>query len=268
LTQSVASIDPSLDKRRSTRVVQALPIKVEGVDALREPFIEQTSTVMVSCHGCKYQSKHYVPRGSIVTMVIPRIGRPSAPRTVTARVIWVQRPRNAREVLHIGLEFEIPGNVWDVPIPPHDWFPLPGEEAYVAEELIVATTTPAVTPDQLVGTTTSWDESEILVMANAEPEIDTPFEITPLRVRLETSTVPTNGRDVTQPKIDARIQEAIDEAVNSSVARLAHSIVEQTRQAYQANTEDLHAKIKAAVEAAMTSRPVKRPKAKKKKVAP
>jgi hypothetical protein len=265
LTQDVAPTDCGLDKRRSTRVVQALPIKVSGVDALQEPFTELTSTVMVSCHGCKYQSKYYVPRGSIVAMEIPRIGCPSAPRTVTARVIWVQRPRNAREVLHIGLEFEVAGNVWDIPIPPDDWFPLPGEKAYVPEEVIVTPEIPEITPDQLVGTTTSWDESEILVMTNAQSESESAFALTRLSATGEVSTA-ANLRDAGHPRIDARLQAAIDEAVNSSITRIAHSIAEQTRKAYEASSEQLHARIKATIEDAMSNPPVKRPRVKKKKV--
>lgn len=158
------------DKRRTTRVVQALPIKVKGKDALHEPFTEQTSTVMVSCHGCKYQSKYYVPKGSVVTLEIPRLAGAAAPRTVTAKVIWVQRPRNPRELLHIGLQFEVAGNVWDIPIPPKDWFLLPGETAFVAE---VSAAAPAFPPDsstELIGMTTSWDESEIPVVAKPGPE--------------------------------------------------------------------------------------------------
>src|ERR1700728_4672629 len=112
-TNSATTIATGGDKRRSTRVVQAMPIKVHGVDALSESFIERTTTVMVSCHGCKYQSKHYVPKGSHVTLEIPR-RNPNLPvRIITGIVIWVQRPSQALDLLHIGLEFEVPGNVWD-----------------------------------------------------------------------------------------------------------------------------------------------------------
>ena len=110
-----------------------MPIKVHGVDALSEPFTERTTTVMVSCHGCKYQSKHYVPKGSIVTLEIPR-RNPNAPvRIITGNVIWVQRPSQAQDLLHIGLEFVVAGNVWDTPSAPEDWFPLPGEPAFEEE---------------------------------------------------------------------------------------------------------------------------------------
>ncbi len=80
MNESALSNDPGTQKRRSTRIVQAVPLTVTGVDALGQPFKERTTTVMVNCHGCKYQSKHYVPKNSIVTLDIP--GRnPAARRT-------------------------------------------------------------------------------------------------------------------------------------------------------------------------------------------
>jgi len=121
--------DPGTQKRRSTRIVQAVPVTVAGVDALGQPFKERTTTVMINCHGCKYQSKHYVPKNSTIHIEIPRTEPSLPPRVVQGRVIWVQRPRAVRELFQIGLEFEIAGNVWGIAFPPEDWFPLPGEEA-------------------------------------------------------------------------------------------------------------------------------------------
>ena len=78
--------DASTQKRRSTRIVQAVPITVSGVDALGQPFKERTTTVMVNFHGCKYQSKHYVPKNSTIKLEIPRPD-PSLP----ARLVQGQR---------------------------------------------------------------------------------------------------------------------------------------------------------------------------------
>src|ERR1700722_8522755 len=116
--------DPGTQKRRSTRIVKAVPITVTGVDALGQPFKERTTTVMVNCHGCKYQSKHYVPKNSMVTLEVPR---PEAgqKRTTRGRGVWVQRPRTVRDLFQIGLEFEGPGNVWGIAFPPEDWFSSP-----------------------------------------------------------------------------------------------------------------------------------------------
>jgi PilZ domain len=119
VTDSLQSPDPGTQKRRSTRIVQAVPITVTGTDALGQPFKERTTTVMVNCHGCKYQSKHYVPKNSMVTLDIPR--PEGGPFHTQGRVVWVQRPRTVRELFQIGLEFEVPGNFWGIAFPPEDW---------------------------------------------------------------------------------------------------------------------------------------------------
>jgi hypothetical protein len=129
LTEPLASADPGTQKRRSTRIVQAVPLTVTGVDALGQPFKERTTTVMVNCHGCKYQSKHYVPKNSMVTLDIPRQQAGLPARSVQGRVVWVQRPRTVRELFQIGLEFEVSGNVWGIAFPPEDWGPYPDEAA-------------------------------------------------------------------------------------------------------------------------------------------
>jgi hypothetical protein len=119
LNDSLHSPDPGAQKRRSTRIIQAIPITVTGTDALGQQFKERTTTVMVNCHGCKYQSKHYVPKNSMVTLDIPRAE--GGTLNTQGVVVWVQRPRTVRELFQIGVEFEAPGNVWGIAFPPADW---------------------------------------------------------------------------------------------------------------------------------------------------
>src|SRR5215469_16430448 len=114
-----------LRKRRSSRIVQAVPLTVIGTDALGRPFQERTSTLIINCHGCRYQSKHYVLKNMWVTLEVPHpeAGRPA--RTVRARVMWIQRPRNVRELFQVGVELEVTGNFWGIAFPPADWFQFP-----------------------------------------------------------------------------------------------------------------------------------------------
>lgn len=112
-------------KRRTTRIVQAVPITVTGVDALGRPFQERTSSLIINCHGCRYQSKHYVLKNMWVTFEVPHNEPGREPRTVRARVTWIQRPRTVRELFQIGVELEVPGNIWGIAFPPSDWFPFP-----------------------------------------------------------------------------------------------------------------------------------------------
>lgn len=108
-------------------MVQTVPITVSGTDALGQPFKERTSALVINCHGCKYQSKHYVLKNNTVTMEIPHTDQNQPPRTVRARVVWVQRPRTVQELFQVAVQLEIPGNVWGVAFPPEDWFPYPEE---------------------------------------------------------------------------------------------------------------------------------------------
>ena len=96
-------------KRRSTRIVQAVPLTVTGVDALGRPFQERTSTLIINCHGCRYQSKHYVLKNMWVTFEVPHNEAGREPRTVRARVTWIQRPRTVRELFQIGVRTRSPG---------------------------------------------------------------------------------------------------------------------------------------------------------------
>ena len=112
-------------KRRTKRIVQAVPLTVTGVDALGRPFQERTSTLTINCQGCRYQSKHYVLKNMWVTLEIPHNEAGHAPRTVRGRVTWIQRPRTVRELFQIAVELEISGNIWGVAFPPSDWFPFP-----------------------------------------------------------------------------------------------------------------------------------------------
>jgi len=116
-------------KRRSTRIVQAVPMTVSGVDALGRPFQERTSSLIINCHGCRYQSKHYVLKNMWVTFEVPHNESGREARSVRARVTWIQRPRTVRELFQIGVELEVPGNVWGIAFPPGDWFPFPDATA-------------------------------------------------------------------------------------------------------------------------------------------
>src|SRR5579864_1225145 len=121
----VASATAELRKRRSTRIVQAVPLTVAGVDALGRPFNERTSTLIINCHGCRYQSKHYVLKNMWVTLEVPHQETGQPPRTVRGRVAWIQRPRTVRQLFQVALELELPGNAWGIAFPPEDWFAFP-----------------------------------------------------------------------------------------------------------------------------------------------
>jgi hypothetical protein len=245
------------EKRRSTRVVRAFPVTVIGVDALQEPFTENTSTVMVSCHGCKYQSKHYVPRGSLIELEIAATRRGARQRRVAGKVIWVQRPRNAKDVLHVGLDFEVAGNVWDIPAPPRDWFPVPGEAEFsppeTDETLAHWPDAQSLENEQPIdngAATAEWDESEILSACKTADALE-PYATTEVEteatgaVQIASSDLPVNGD----------IREIVERTVKAAVERLAKSLMEEARSERIAIAAQLDAKVQQAVEAAITRLP-------------
>jgi hypothetical protein len=122
-SESTATTNTDLRKRRSTRIVQAVPLAVSGVDALGRPFVEHTSTLIINCHGCRYQSKHYVLKNMWVSLEIPHPETGQAPRSVRGRVAWIQRPRTVKQLFQVALELEDSGNIWGIGFPPEDWVP-------------------------------------------------------------------------------------------------------------------------------------------------
>ncbi len=124
---SESGANPSAEprKRRSTRIVQAVPLVITGVDALGRPFVERTSSLILNCHGCRYQSKHYVLKNMWVTLEIPHPETAQPARSVRGRVAWIQRPRTVRQLFQVALELEVSGNVWGIAFPPEDWFAFP-----------------------------------------------------------------------------------------------------------------------------------------------
>ena len=132
VTESAVNTSSELRKRRSTRIVQAVPLTVTGVDALGRPFAERTSTLIINCHGCRYQSKHYVLKNMWVNLEVPHPDSGHSPRRVRGKVAWIQRPRTVRQLFQVALELEQAGNAWGIAFPPDDWFVFPEEPSFSA----------------------------------------------------------------------------------------------------------------------------------------
>ena len=111
-----------VEKRRSMRINQTVLLMISGVDALRAPYVEKVPTLTLSCHGCRYRSKHEVIPGDIVLLgVAESAERPLV--STQARVKWLKPTTMGTERLwEVNVELETPGNVWGVVSPPEDWF--------------------------------------------------------------------------------------------------------------------------------------------------
>ena len=107
--------------RRSSRLDEAVTITVMGIDSWRGPYREQVSTLSISAHGCKYESKYQVMGDSLVILELPSSNPKDPPLSTRARMKWVKRPDGVGELFQTAIELEEPGNIWGLPNPPEDW---------------------------------------------------------------------------------------------------------------------------------------------------
>jgi hypothetical protein len=292
LTESSSANRHAAEKRRSTRVMQAVPITVKGTDALGQSFKEYTSTVMVNCYGCKFQSKHYIPKNTVITLEIRNTKHNRMPRIARGHVIWVQRPRTFREVFHIGMEFDIPGDVWGIEVPPKDWFPHPEDEELVIPVYPHAgepepVTAPASTRHAEKSEATAETQSIARTVltsvaespahsASAKPHAtpaaahkhDSQHEISPQLLKAAAQEAVAEEMARLRSHLDGQLQQTIEGAVNvliervteaaaekiaAQVAERTASALESARPACPASDGQLDSKIRQAVEEALAA---------------
>jgi hypothetical protein len=117
-----------MEGRRSTRIEHPVTLIVLGKNGLGQPFQEKTASVSVNLHGCRYPSRHEYPVGSWVGLQVVHSDREARSPLIRAQVRSVHTPDSPRELFQIGVELEIPSNVWGLSTPPEDWQKLIGGE--------------------------------------------------------------------------------------------------------------------------------------------
>ena len=244
VSESVTSASTELRKRRSTRIVQAVPLVVTGVDALGRPFVERTSSLIINCHGCRYQSKHYVLKNMWVTMEIPHQESEQPPRTVRGRVAWIQRPRTVRQLFQVALELEVSGNVWGIAFPPEDWVGFP-ELAQTVTKLDAAAETLPLPPAVAEKDAASHlGEAEALPAAGADNlrVFPSPASTTDASLQL--------ARQVARLVADAKqqIQAAAREAASRAVSSERRLSFEQWEQKFAAGRAEIANETTHAIE--------------------
>ncbi len=257
MAESNVRPDAETQKRRSTRIVQAVPLTVTGVDALGRPFQERTSTLIINCHGARYQSKHYVLKNMWVTLEVPHNEPGQNARTIRARVTWIQRPRTVRELFQIGVELEVPGNVWGIAFPPTDWFPFP--ESGVAPKLEIPA--PAeIRPPAVTEVEEDWtaeaSQAESAVPAEAPTE---EAEEEPAEQRVEDNVrvlpMPVTGDASLQlaRQVARLVAEAKQQIQSTARESATHAVAAETRPLLSALQTQLNDAAQKSVAAAVAA---------------
>lgn len=242
ITASEPTAAGGVEKRRSTRLVRAVPIIVVGTDALGQPFRESTSTMMVDCYGCKFQSRNYAPKHSTVTVEIfhaPGWDR----RVVHGKVVWVQRPRTHRENYQIAIALEVPGNVWGVSPPPQDWFAHPDDQAPAPIE--VSDTEP------LDAASLAQPETEQCPSAGPQAALEAlsmPAGASTEIVESHEDGITSDAEDIqptaeeftfTREHLDGQIHEAIGKTLRAMIERAAEAAVQDLLEDVSERTAEL-----------------------------
>ena len=209
---------------------------MRGVDLLGQPFEERTATLAFNQHGCRYTSKHHLPRNSWVTLEIRAGSIPAYP--LRARVAWVQRPHSIRDFFQIAVELETPANVWK-----HE--ATPGSEA-------VAGGLPALTPGLANFMNHAMSESRAeassreivsdLTVGGGEAPGFEPTQYSPLRLASDSPLI----REL-RTQLDAQAKEAAAGAAEE-VRREVMRAAEENDRKHSASAEESLEKWKAQLD--------------------
>ena len=113
--------------RRSTRIRWQIPIQITSVDP-RVPFNETCETVAVNAHGCGVICHTPLEKATPV-----KLGLLPDNREVMAHIADVVKLGEDGRAWLLGLQLDVPANVWGVRNPPHDWEkPSAGQESEAA----------------------------------------------------------------------------------------------------------------------------------------
>jgi tetratricopeptide (TPR) repeat protein len=212
-------------KRRSTRLAQAVPLVVTWLGTRGKTLTEESTTVIVNCHGCRYFSRYRLRKNSRINIQIDAGGenRVSTPAGFPARVAWVRKSRRLNGLYLIGVEFETPQNLWEFEDVPEDWGPF--SSAGKKEEAVAVLTeierllqfADAGTYYQLLGVQADTPSSEVKrrfyhLASRFHPDhhMDQP-EWTPRLLRLMdalTTAYKALSHGVTKKQYDSRLAQA------------------------------------------------------------
>src|SRR5580693_7838316 len=112
------SSNSTVERRRSGRVSESIPLIVRGIDLMGHPFEERTATLTLNLQGCRYFSKHNLPRNSWISIEVANGG---SRRNVRGRVAWIHRPHSIRDVFQVAVELEEAANIWGLQQAPDGW---------------------------------------------------------------------------------------------------------------------------------------------------
>jgi len=232
-----ASVHSGIELRRSTRIERLIPIFISGRDSNGQDFLERTSAISINLHGCRYPSRHDLHVGSWITLQLGEAALGEISTSVKAQVKSVHVPQSARELHHIGVELETPGNIWSVPAPPEDWL-TPLDRGFRGNGETAAATGPArssVLVEMPKPQRAEFEEEQQQAETNGEMKqseaaLPSPQVVPkPGRLVLTQDQLVRVMRGKMQQAAETAVREALDKLLDPAM-RQAMASIEETRQ--------------------------------------
>ncbi|HXJ45686.1 MAG TPA: hypothetical protein VNK47_03355 [Candidatus Dormibacteraeota bacterium] len=233
-----AQVHSGIELRRSTRIERSVPIFISGRDSNGQDFLERTSAISVNLHGCRYPSRHDLQVGAWITLQLGENALIETSATIVrAQVKSVHMPQSPRELHHIGVELETPGNIWSVPAPPADWL-TPLDRGFRGNGETAAATGPArssVLVEMPKPQRAEFEEEQQQTEPNgeakqAEAAVSSPQVVPkPGRLVLTQDQLVSVMRGRMQKAAESAVREALDKLLEPAIQQ-AMAAIEETRQ--------------------------------------
>ena len=108
--------------RRSTRVSISIPVIISGSDADGNKFRENVRTIIVNKHGGKVATARRLAMGTEIVIENRVLGA-----AAKSKVAWLDPEPHEGGLYHVGLQLQVPRDIWGITFPPEDWTSPPQE---------------------------------------------------------------------------------------------------------------------------------------------
>jgi len=226
--------------RRSTRIERSVPLIVMGQNQVGEPFMERTTSVTLSKHGCRYPSRHDYGVGTAVTLqLVGSIGN-EKPQTVRAMVRSIHPPASLRELQQVGVELETPANVWGIVPAPTDWT---SETNLSKPQLAVAVAhapeaeTKKIRPGEVLRMPEP-NKSEVASLTSPSPTASRPAPESPGTPQVQRAVVTP---DKLISALQGKLQQEAEKAVQAALAKQVNERIQDAlRSIHDARKSSVH----------------------------
>ena len=237
--------------RRSTRIERSIPLIILGENRQGEPFMERTVSVSLNKHGCRYSSRHDYGVGTWVTLQVVGLIN-SEDKPVRAMVRSLHPPANSRELQQVGVELEIPSNIWGIVQPPKDWLK-EGEPSQLAKPLTMPTDSAEESADEQddAEEVSEKVEPKLAEVANF-PARPTSVSRAPAKKKPEAAAPAGPQRVVVTPEgllaaIQGRLQQEAEKIVNVAVSKKMDNVVRDALRSIEDARKSSVQKIEASI---------------------